>query len=152
VQDAAACAELERVLFPGDDPWDAQAFRDELAAGNHYLAARTPDGLVGYGGLALLGRPPQTEAEIHTIGVHPDHQGHGLGRRLLQALLERADETDACVFLEVRTDNRTAIGLYKSAGFAVIDTRRRYYRPSGADAFTMRRPPRSALRAGRESA
>jgi ribosomal-protein-alanine N-acetyltransferase len=45
----------------------------------------------------------------------------------------------AMVFLEVRTNNEPAIQLYRSEGFVVIGTRRGYYRPSGADAFTMRR-------------
>ncbi len=43
------------------------------------------------------------------------------------------------VYLEVRTDNEAAIALYRSAGFEQIGLRRRYYRVSGADAYTMRR-------------
>ncbi|HXV91833.1 MAG TPA: ribosomal protein S18-alanine N-acetyltransferase [Pseudonocardia sp.] len=142
--DAARCAELEAVLFPGDDPWSEQAFRSELAAGFHYLAARAGDRLVGYGGIAVL---PGTvgghaEAEIHTLGVGPQHQGRGIGRALLHGLLAVADTARAAVFLEVRTDNEAARGLYESEGFTVVGLRRRYYRPSGADAYTMRREPR----------
>ena len=40
VTDAARCAALEEVLFPGDEPWSAGAFREELRAGHTYLAAR----------------------------------------------------------------------------------------------------------------
>lgn len=140
--DAARCAELERVLFPGDDPWSARAFRDELRAGYHYRAARIGDELVGYAGLAFTAGPPQAEAEVHTIGVDPAHQGRGIGRALLRALLEVADAEHATVFLEVRTDNEAAHALYGSEGFAVVGLRRRYYRPSGADAHTMRRDSR----------
>ena len=43
------------------------------------------------------------------------------------------------MFLEVRTDNAAAIGLYQSVGFAAVGVRKRYYRVSGADAYTMRR-------------
>src|SRR5271157_988991 len=43
---------------------------------------------------------------------------------------------------EVRTDNEAAIALYRSVGFAQIGLRRRYYRVSGADAYTMRREAR----------
>jgi ribosomal-protein-alanine N-acetyltransferase len=46
------------------------------------------------------------------------------------------------VHLEVRTDNTPAIALYDSEGFTRIGVRRRYYRPSGADAYTMLRPAR----------
>ncbi|MGA8331974.1 MAG: ribosomal-protein-alanine N-acetyltransferase RimI, partial [Mycobacterium sp.] len=41
VGDADRCAELESLLFPGDDPWPTAAFVRELAAPhNHYVAAR----------------------------------------------------------------------------------------------------------------
>jgi ribosomal-protein-alanine N-acetyltransferase len=61
---------------------------------------------------------------------------------MLRGLLAVADAARATVFLEVRTDNDAARTLYESEGFAVIGLRRRYYRPSGADAHTMRRLPR----------
>ena len=145
--DAARCAELEAILFPGDDPWSATAFRGELEAGHHYLAARVGDVLVGYAGIALLPAPPMSrsssEAEVHTIGVDPAHQGLGVGRRLLDGLLAAADRIGAIVFLEVRTDNAAALALYRATGFAVVGTRRRYY-ASGADAYTMRREPTDA--------
>lgn len=137
--DAARCAELERLLFPGDDPWSERAFRDELRAGYHYVAARIGDELVGYAGLAFVAGPPLPEAEVHTIGVDPTHQGRGIGRSLLRALLAIADTEHATVFLEVRTDNAPAHALYTGEGFAVVGLRRRYYQPSGADAHTMRR-------------
>jgi [ribosomal protein S18]-alanine N-acetyltransferase len=154
--DAARCAELERILFPGDDPWTERAFRDELRAGHHYLAARIDRGtggstpertpaageLVGYAGLAFVADPPQAEAEIHTIGVDPAQHRRGIGRTLLRGLLEVADAAGACVFLEVRTDNDAARALYAAESFTVVGIRRRYYRPSGADAYTMRRDPR----------
>lgn len=135
-QDAARCAELERELFARDDPWSARAFVEALAAGYHYLAARQDGQLVGYAGIALLG----AEAEVHTLAVDPAHQGQGTGRSLLRELL--APAAGATVFLEVRTDNAPAIALYRSEGFTVVGTRRGYYRPSGADAFTMRREAR----------
>ncbi len=158
VDDADRCAELESLLFPGDDPWPTAAFVRELAAEhNHYVAARTTDGgdplrpassrardrritdgmLIGYGGISRLGRTPPFEYEIHTIGVDPAYQGRGIGRRLLDELLNVA--AGAVVHLEVRTDNAPAIALYRSVGFVDVGLRRRYYRISGADAYTMRR-------------
>jgi [ribosomal protein S18]-alanine N-acetyltransferase len=131
--DVPRCAELERVLFDGDDPWCPAAFLEALAAGHHYLAAREGDSVIGYVGLARAG----DEAEIHTLAVDPIYQRRGIGRALLQAALEHA--VGATVFLEVRTDNESAIELYRSEGFDVIGIRRGYYRTSGADAFTMRR-------------
>jgi ribosomal-protein-alanine N-acetyltransferase len=131
--DAQRCAELEYVLFDSDDPWSPEAFLEALAAGHHYLSAREDGSLIGYVGLARVG----SEAEIHTLAVDPEHQRRGVGRALLRAILDHAQ--GATVFLEVRTDNDSAIRLYRSEGFDVIGIRRGYYRPSGADAFTMRR-------------
>jgi len=92
---------------------------------------------VGYAGISRLGRKPPFEYEVHTIGVDPAYQGQGIGRELLDRLLAIAD--GGTVFLEVRTDNEPAIGLYESAGFVKMGVRKRYYRISGADAYTMRR-------------
>jgi [ribosomal protein S18]-alanine N-acetyltransferase len=138
--DAARCAELESQLFDGDDPWPARVFMAELEAKhNHYVAARADDKLVGYGGVSRLGRKKPYEYEIHTIGVDAAYQGQGIGRQLLTSLLEYAD--GGTIFLEVRTDNEAAISLYESVGFVRVGMRRRYYRASGADAYTMRRDP-----------
>jgi ribosomal-protein-alanine N-acetyltransferase len=137
--DAARCAELEAQLFEGDDPWPATAFERELAAQHiHYVAARSDDKLVGYAGIARLGRKPPYEYEIHTIGVDPAYQSQGIGREMLNRLLEFAGSDT--VYLEVRTDNAAAIAMYESAGFATVGLRKRYYRMSGADAYTMQRP------------
>jgi ribosomal-protein-alanine N-acetyltransferase len=136
--DAERCAELEAQLFDGDDPWPAVAFNRELASKhNHYVGARCEGTLVGYAGISRLGRTPPFEYEVHTIGVDLAYQGRGIGTRLLAELLEFAD--GGVVYLEVRTDNEVAIALYRSAGFEQIGLRRRYYRASGADAYTMRR-------------
>lgn len=138
--DAARCAELEAQLFEGDDPWPARAFYSELEAKHiHYIAARADDKLVGYAGIARLGRKRPYEYEIHTIGVDPAYHGQGIGRRMLTELLEYA--SGGAVFLEVRTDNVPAIRLYESFGFVNVGLRKRYYRSSGSDAYTMRRDP-----------
>jgi [ribosomal protein S18]-alanine N-acetyltransferase len=104
---------------------------------NHYVAARADGALVGYAGISRLGRKPPYEYEIHTIGVDPLCQGKGIGRAMLEALLDIAD--GAAIFLEVRTDNVAAITLYESVGFTRMGVRKRYYRISGADAYTMKR-------------
>lgn len=141
---------LEGLLFPTDSPWTAEMFWSELAAGHHYVVHRngsdSREGVDGYAGLAVH----SDEAEVQTIGVHPDSQGRGLGRALLDDLLAAAG--DRRVLLEVRTDNLTAIGLYESVGFSRIGLRRKYYQPSGANAFTMHRPSLSSRPSDQEAA
>ncbi|WP_421841872.1 ribosomal protein S18-alanine N-acetyltransferase [Mycobacterium sp.] len=138
--DCDRCAQLETLLFDGDDPWPAVAFARELASmRNRYVGARSADTLVGYAGISRLGRIAPFEYEVHTIGVDPAYRRRGIGRMLLDELLDYA--AGAVVYLEVRTDNQEAIALYRSVGFEQIGLRRRYYRVSGADAYTMRRDP-----------
>ncbi len=140
--DLPRCAELERMLFPGEDPWSLAVFASELRAGNRYFGAYATDGrLIGYAGLSVAGRPPDVEASVHTIGVDPAWQGRGVGSALLRTLLAIADELAAAVFLEVRTDNEPAIRMYEAYGFVKLGLRKRYYQPANADAYTMGRPP-----------
>ncbi|HEV7973531.1 ribosomal protein S18-alanine N-acetyltransferase [Amycolatopsis sp.] len=149
--DIARCVEIEKMLFEGDDPWNEWAFRSELEIGNFYLVARVEDSEVpvGYAGLAIAGRRlGEYETSVHTIGVDPDYQRLGIGTALLTALLARADDLQAPVFLEVRTDNNPAIALYERYGFTRIGLRKRYYHPSGADAYTMMRPAKTQEEAG----
>lgn len=141
-KDLARCAELEKLLFDGEDPWSEPTFHAELDAGNYYIGAYV-DGqlLIGYAGMSLIGIGREREANVHTIGVDPAWQRQGVGRALLTTLLAKADGAHAPVFLEVRTDNEPAIKLYEAHGFTRIGVRRRYYQPSGADAYTMARGP-----------
>ncbi len=138
--DAERCAQLEMALFPGEGPWPAAAFREELrAAHNHYFAARSGGELLGYAGIAALGSSDNPEAEVHTIGVDPRARGRGIGRLLLGAMLAVADARGGPIFLDVRCDNVPAIALYESAGFTTVGVRKNYYQPAGADAYLMRR-------------
>lgn len=145
VADLPRCAEIEQVLFAVDSPWPLQAFVSELRATyNTYFAARPAPGapVVGYAGISVLGPAGDHECEVHTIGVEPGQQGLGYGRGLLEAMLRVADAASAPVFLEVRTDNDSAIALYERNGFETVGVRKNYYQPSGADAFTMVRAAR----------
>jgi ribosomal protein S18 acetylase RimI-like enzyme len=56
---------------------------------------------------------------VHDLAVMPTHRGRGIGRRLLEAVAERARQTGCCkVTLEVRTSNADARRLYERLGFS----------------------------------
>jgi [ribosomal protein S18]-alanine N-acetyltransferase len=135
--DIAPLAELERELFP-HDRWTVETFWSELAGvpdTRYYLVAESLEGeIVGYAGLFAV----RDQADVQTIGVRPDHQRTGLGRRLLNSLLDEARRRGCReVSLEVRAENTAAIGLYERSGFEVAGRRRSYY-GQGADAIVMR--------------
>lgn len=55
---------------------------------------------------------------VHDLAVHSDHQGRGIGRKLLQHVQMYASENGFCaVTLEVRNDNTNARKLYHQLGF-----------------------------------
>jgi [ribosomal protein S18]-alanine N-acetyltransferase len=132
-----AALPIEQDLF-GVERWTAAMFWNELATGQHYLAALENGELIGYAGLALP--PSSPEAWVNNLAVRRDRQRSGLGRRLLTALLDHARAGGAQrVMLEVAADNGPAQKLYDSYGFDVVGVRRGYYQPSNTDALIMRR-------------
>jgi ribosomal-protein-alanine N-acetyltransferase len=133
---------MEADLF-GVEQWSAAMFWNELANGNFYLVAvaDSPSGeaaaeIVGYAGLSV----GDGEAWVQNIAVRRDRQRHGIGRRLLDALLaEAAARGCPTVLLEVAVDNGPAQRLYAEYGFETVGVRRGYYQPTNTDALVMRR-------------
>jgi ribosomal-protein-alanine N-acetyltransferase len=75
---------------------------------------------------------------IMRIAVAQDFKSHGVATRLLRQCLKLAEEKSAdAVLIEVRPTNKSAIGLYRSAGFELQGTRPSYYPDSGEDALLM---------------
>ena len=60
--------------------------------------------------------------DITAFGVVPAHQGKGYGRQILLDTVDLLiDQGHDRIMLEVAVDNPNALGLYKSAGFRVIN-------------------------------
>ncbi len=55
---------------------------------------------------------------VHDIAVLPEYRGIGIGKRLLEKIIEIARERNYCkITLEVRYDNFSAQSLYRQLGF-----------------------------------
>lgn len=68
------------------------------------------------------------EATLFNIAVDPDYQRQGLGRVLLEHLIDELEKRGvATLWLEVRASNAAAIALYESLGFNEATIRRNYY-------------------------
>ncbi|MGL5240333.1 MAG: ribosomal protein S18-alanine N-acetyltransferase [Kluyvera ascorbata] len=68
------------------------------------------------------------EATLFNIAVDPAYQRRGLGRELLEHLIETLETRGVLtLWLEVRASNHAAIALYESLGFNEATIRRNYY-------------------------
>jgi len=135
--DLAAIMELEKASF-GNDSWSRPTMRAELMAPHtYYLVAHKEDQILGYAGLSKV--ESSSSADIQTIAVSDLHRRTGIGRELMQALIEQASKLTATeVYLEVREDRPAPQKLYEQLGFEGIDRRENYYQPDGVAAIVMR--------------
>ena len=68
------------------------------------------------------------EVTLMNIAIAPQFQGQGIGRVLLQYLLDKSRENEQQeIWLEVRASNHNAIHLYQQLGFVEVDLRKAYY-------------------------
>ena len=124
--DLKAVAAVEQASY--EFPWSQAIFRDCLLAGYQCLVLEIGGTISGYAIMSVAAG----EAHILNLCVHPECQQGGYGRRLLNALLIKAQALGVeRVFLEVRPSNDIAIRLYRSAGFEQIGVRPSYYQASG---------------------
>jgi ribosomal-protein-alanine N-acetyltransferase len=75
------------------------------------------------------------ELHILNVAVIPQKQGNGYGAQLITSLFRLFPDYEVA-YLEVREDNRPAIGLYQKFGFEAMYRRPNYY-PNGKDALVM---------------
>ncbi len=123
---------IERRAFPS--PWSLAMFVLELSkpSGLCLAAVDAADRLVGY----LICARYEKVWHLMNIAVDPALRRRGIGRSLLEQMIERAGP-DREYTLEVRTSNSGAIALYERFGFRGAGTRPRYYRDNGEDAVIM---------------
>lgn len=78
------------------------------------------------------------EWELENLVVTPEARRKGLGKRLLETLLDAARETNSSVLLEVRQSNAAARAFYENAGFEQTGRRPSYYTSPLEDAILYR--------------
>ena len=120
--DVDAVMDVELRAYPF--PWTRGIFDDCLRAGYPAWLLHVDGRLAGYGVLSIAAG----EAHVLNVCVRPEFRCRGVGRRLLDALLDSARAAGMSdAFLEVRPTNLSAIRLYFSMGFRQVGVRRGYY-------------------------
>ncbi len=121
-EDLAAVSAMENISY--DFPWSAGIFSDCVKAGHPCWVLCVDADIAGYGILSM----GAGEAHVLNLCIGPEYRGRGLGRHLLNRLLDIARWNGAeQAFLEVRPSNPLAKALYESVGFSEIGRRPRYY-------------------------
>lgn len=163
VSDAAAMARLmsHPEVLPGllqlpygnEEIWK-QRLSDNLAPARSqdlHLVAEIGGELVGNAGLhPAAAQLRRRHAMSLGMAVVPEAQGRGVGKALMAALIDYADNWGQVLRLElgVYADNERAIGLYKRFGFEIEGRQRAYALRAGqyVDSLMMARlhpkPPR----------
>ncbi len=104
-------------------PWEEDIFRDCFKANYNCWVCEEQDVVLGYCILSMA----VDEAHVLNICVAPEEQGQGIGRKMLEHLIETARGRAETMFLEVRPSNTVAIALYEDMGFNEIGIRKGYY-------------------------
>jgi len=134
VDDAHVLAQAERTIAatPGllvslpaeltDERFAQKIATLDGADNGHYLVAETAGELVGHGMLDPLPLAAVRHVVHLTLAVHPGWQGRGVGRALLERLIEWAIAAPAVekIELNVRSTNTRAQTLYRKLGFTEI--------------------------------
>ena len=133
MRDVHAIRRLEQVIFPLD-AYTYLSLSTLLMwpGGANFKALDVAGTLAGF----VAGSPNWgTHIDwIVTLGVHPDHQRRGLGRRLLTVCEQNMSQ--AAIRLTVRASNQTAIQLYLTVGYRRAYVEPRYYN-DGEDGIVM---------------
>ncbi|MGH7458853.1 MAG: ribosomal protein S18-alanine N-acetyltransferase [Longimicrobiaceae bacterium] len=133
--DLPAVLGIERASF--STPWSERTFRSLLHRGDaDLLVAADAGGVTGYAAAWWAA----DQAELGNLAVRPESRGRGVGRALLEAMLDRLRLRGVreC-FLEVRVSNRAGLALYRAAGFTQAGLRKGYYTRPREDAVVMRK-------------
>ena len=133
LQDIPRVAAMEKMIFP--DPWSEKVYEETLRLPEaEYVIAQSGEMIAGAAGVRnIVGT-----GEITNVMVLPEYRRQGIGRMMMEEVLNRGRALGADEFtLEVRAGNAAAIGLYESLGFVPEGVRPRFYRNPVEDALIM---------------
>lgn len=145
--DAEALLEYTRIVGgeTGNLSFDGNGLSLSVEQERKFISTIAADGrsvmLVAYDGLVLVGtgqlssfsRRFAHRGEL-AVSVRKAWWGKGIGTRLMSALVDFAKNSAQVevVSLEVRSDNKRAISLYRKFGFETFGVYRRFFKIDGA--------------------
>lgn len=120
-EDIESIIRVFKTTYLQDESWARSALRRLLATANYVMLVAELGGMVvGYADYYVLPSiwEKWNEATINYLFVHKDYQGKGIGSKLLEEVVKRADKAGIAE-LHVATEkgNERAISLYTKHGF-----------------------------------
>ena len=123
-------AETDNLTFGGEgipvSAEDEAAFLASMEGSERsvFFVAREGDEIVGTASYSAFSKKRMAHRGEFGISVRQSHWNRGVGTMLMEHILEFAQNTakSEIVSLEVRSDNETAIRLYRKFGFQKIGT------------------------------
>ncbi|MZQ97752.1 MAG: GNAT family N-acetyltransferase [Acidaminobacter sp.] len=124
---------FENILgLPSERVDRSEGFIAGLDSNSHQLVATRLDEegrelVVGTAGIVIGVNPRLRHTAMLGIMIHRDYQNQGIGKKMMEALLDLSDNWLMLIRVElaVYTDNERAIGLYKKMGFEIEGTRKK---------------------------
>lgn len=112
-------------------PWTEGIFHDCIRVGYRCVVLEENQNIIAYGVMSVAAG----EAHVFNVAVDIKRRNEGLGRRVMEKMMDDARTLNAkSIFLEVRPSNTAAMGLYDSLGFNQIGHRKDYYpHPDGRE-------------------
>lgn len=102
--------------------WSEGNYQDSISAGHPFYCLDQQE--IGF----AVVMPVLDEAELLNIVIAAPQQGRGLGRQLLNGLIQDLKQQGCLrLFLEVRASNIPARALYQRCGFRESGLRKNYY-------------------------
>ncbi len=128
-----AITKLERLCF--ENCWECSAITAQMNNPCCISVLWQEAGeAVGY----ALGNIVCDEAELYRIAVVPTSRKTGTGTKILQRFIADCKKRGAKkIFLEVRSRNTAAVGLYEKLGFSRIAIRKGYYGDDDAIIYSL---------------
>lgn len=136
---AADWPQVEQIFAAGIHAGEA-TFETTTPSWEHFDAGKIPDArlvaaddtgaVVGWAAASLVSSREVYRGVIeHSVYIHPDHHGHGIGRQLLDAFVAVAEDAGYWMIQSsIFPENTASLRLHEQAGFRVVGRRERIAR------------------------
>lgn len=110
-------------VFEREDNPPASAYLNKILSNQHYLVLAAIEESRVIGGLSVYFLntcySEKPTAYIYDVGIHPDLQRRGVGRKLMQHLMLYCQQNGfADAYVEAESDDEDAIAFYRSLNFS----------------------------------